>query len=273
MAYLRQREMLTRRPALREAEPAQRETASAKPAAGDPRAAQLLDLQRRIGNQAVLQLMREGKLPALGRPTAPLPIQRTFRAKDKKLYSHADPEEEMVGGKGVITAVAAGSGFSHTIIYFEHKEQDLKIDLTFGGWGSSGSRSENDSAAGSVSAGAGTSGASGTASASGHGMRIDIVQPDDEDLTHLYKAGTKRSWIVKTSNLTAGLKKAEDIKDNLSDYVYKLSGTGLTFSRKKAMNCALFGEMILKAASCRASSGIIFKTPVELATGKKKFMK
>lgn len=36
------------------------------------------------------------------------------------------------------------------------------------------------------------------------------------------------------------------------------------------MNCAKFAERILKAAGIKASAGLIFKTPTELATGKNK---
>lgn len=273
MGHLRQRELLTRRQAVREPAPAHREAAPAKPTTGDPARQQILDLQRRLGNQAVLQLMREGKLPPHDGRVTPEPVQRTGQTKDGRLVSHADPSVDVGGDRGVISAVAAGSGVAHTIIYFEHKQKDLLVHLTTGGLGSSGSESKEGASEGTGMSGGVSSGSTGTATTSGQGLNIEIREATDEELDRLYSSRSKRAWARSTGELNAGLKKAHEMQDHIGDYVYKIAGTGLTFSKAKAINCARFGEEVLKAAGVKASSGLIFKTPAELATGKKKFFK
>lgn len=152
--------------------------------------------------------------------------------------SRGDPKLTVNGESGVITAVVAGAGSGHTIIYIEQAAGNWKLELN------------------AVAPEA-----------------INVEQPTKYDLAKLNESTTKRSWLVSNAQIDAALDKARDIQANAKDYQYKFIGTGLPFAIRKAINCARFGEEILKSAGIPASSGVIFKTPMELATGKKKFFK
>lgn len=204
-------------------------------------------------------------VPVFG-PTSPSSaIQRVTSRGDSKL---------VIGDQvGVISVVAAGSGFAHTIIYIEKADESWKLDLTAGGLASSGNDSERPSTLKSGDATGLASGASGTATVSGTGLTVNFVEASASDLALFASTSTKRSWSVSNAQLDAALQLGRDMSANADQYVYKLGGTGLTGSRRKANNCARFGEEILKAAGVSASSGIIFNTPAELAIGKKRFFK
>lgn len=107
--------------------------------------------------------------------------------------------------------------------------------------------------------------------------KVHLTYDDKAKHTHiLIKEGRlprdeetkRRSWVKSKHNAEAALDKAEEIqKQPQKKKKYRYLGGSLT---KGGMNCAKFAERILKAGGIKASAGLVFKTPAELASGKNK---
>jgi hypothetical protein len=71
--------------------------------------------------------------------------------------------------------------------------------------------------------------------------------------------------VVKPSAVDAVQQKALEIQGDQKKYSYTLLGVSLL--KKKVLNCARFGEVILQAGGISASAGDVFKLPSTLASG------
>ena len=186
-------------------------------------------------------------------------IQRvTYDYDLKKYYSEVLEGQQIDETNGVITATSK-NGFrgGHTAIYTERllegNPDHTKIDLTLGDGKSSDSQPSmtTDSSSGS-----------GSSTGGGKGVKINIkpgFKPRDTD------EPVRKSWVVNASKINLLLHKAEEIKRNQSNYSYTL--LGVSPIKKNILNCAKFGEIILKAAGIDVSAGKLFKFPDNLTKG------
>jgi hypothetical protein len=190
-------------------------------------------------------------------------VQRIFfeGAPLNKHYSHALTAQEVTNDSGVITAVKAGSGPGHTIVYTERlvggTPENKEVDLTVAGKSGGKSGSTDKSSGGTVK------------SSSGLGYKditITKIDAPSSDLKRLQSSSNKKSWVIDGSKIQKALDKADDVKANKAKYSYTLLGVSPFL--QNAINCARFGEVMLKAAGIpEASAGKIIKTPAELVKG------
>jgi hypothetical protein len=75
---------------------------------------------------------------------------------------------------------------------------------------------------------------------------------------------TSTTWELTDAQARAALAKAQEFQANQAKYKYNVLGIGW-----RRYNCALFVEKILEAGGVKRSAGVIFSTPLEVATGKK----
>lgn len=222
------------------------------------RPAQLLQLQRAVGNRTTAGLLQRNLKPglaqreeaggkpslqpaALQRSSAPAAdIQRTlFNPKANSYYSNVLEGQKITQDNAVFTATAfdGSRGGGHSSVYIERlsaegKPQDFKVHLTY------------------------------DAKAKFTKINIQPGYTPREDETK------RRSWVRSSADADNALEKAQTIANEPQEKKkYRLLGGSLT---RGGMNCAKFAERILKAAGIKASAGLIFKTPTELATGKNK---
>ncbi len=182
-----------------------------------------------------------------------------------KHYSHALKGQEITDQNGVITAVASAGaiGGGHTIIFTERLNggmpENQKIELRVDGKSGGASGQTDHSSTGTAS------------SSSGIGYKeiaITNQTASDTSLSRLQSGdgALKRSWVVKPSDIEAAQKKADEVSSNKGKYSYTLLGVSLF--RRNAINCARFGEQVLKAAGISsASAGSVIKKPSTLASG------
>ncbi|MEA5470576.1 DUF4157 domain-containing protein [Spirulina sp. 06S082] len=189
-------------------------------------------------------------------------VQPVFFDSDlNKHYSHALKAQEITATNGVITAVASGGlAGGHTIIYTERlnagQPESHKIDLTVGAksGGSSGTTDMTSSGTTSSSSGTGY-----------EEITITNKVASDESLARI-GGGTKKSWVTTPDKIVKAQEKAEDVKANKAKYSYTM--LGVSPFKKNAINCARFGEVVLKAAGIpEASAGKVIKKPSTLAEG------
>ncbi len=180
---------------------------------------------------------------------------------------------------------AGGGGFGHTWVYLELTTaagcgqrggcRTVKAELTAGGIGSSGRESQGDVTAGLGALSGTASGPSASMSGKGLVITIEDVDPKSKDMLKFKTAKAKRSFVVTKMGIGQAFQKAKLTQSTVKDYVYKVAGRGLTL--KESINCARFGEKLLKAegvSRSEASAGSIWKTPYHLATGgERKWMK
>ena len=103
-------------------------------------------------------------------------------------------------------------------------------------------------------------------------ITINILNNMTARMGEAVAEANKRSWVVDQSKVDVLIAKAQEIKNNSDSYKYKRVIVGAKkniFKKKKRLNCALFGESILKAAGIKASSGL-FNKPSTLTKGKNK---
>ena len=169
----------------------------------------------------------------------PLSLPQTYT-------SDGNPSIQLDGHNGVVTAEAVGDMFGHTMLVTEWRDysqrwpdnqhtyqMDLTVDID-----------TNEL-----------------------NIKVEDISKNMATLGLFRRQAKKRGWEVSKKNAEGALTEAYKIKAEKNKYRYKLLGRGFTL--KKSINCAVFGEMILKAAGIKASSGLIFKTPKELASGRK----
>ncbi len=105
-------------------------------------------------------------------------------------------------------------------------------------------------------------------------MKIHLTYDKTSETTHINlqpgftprKEPKRRSWVKSSADAERAIARAEEIaSEPQKKKKYRFLGGSLT---KGGMNCAKFAERILKAGGIKASSGLIFKTPSQLATGK-----
>lgn len=188
-----------------------------------------------------------------------------------KYYSHPMPGQEITENQGVITVSTSdqdnGMG-GHSTLFFEYWDtntqspKSIRSDLTLLGGNKSGAKK-------GAKGGDGDTSEAKQGAKKGDKSKINIRILDGTTETGEYCANlsNKRSWVASTDQIMAGIAKAEDIQANSNDYTYAYLGFG--FTKKKPINCARFAEKVLKASGIKATSGLIVKTPYELATGSK----
>ncbi|MCA9542071.1 MAG: DUF4157 domain-containing protein, partial [Myxococcales bacterium] len=221
-------------------------------------------------------------------------IRRTkFDSTLARYYSSTLEGQRITDTQGVITATANEAiGGGHNTMYLESLKagtiDDWRVDLRVGGAGSFASSVDPSGKGSSVakSTGEGLGGTTGSgalssgsqekisgSTGSGSGMvgkmEIRIFKASASNLKDLKAATKKRSFVTTRTGIEAALAKATDIKDHLSDYAYRLMGRSF-IGRKKSLNCARFGQKMLKAAgvdAADASAGSWLKLPSTLAKG------
>lgn len=193
-------------------------------------------------------------------------IQRVkFDSTLNKFYSETLEGQKIDATNAVVTATSnMGPGGGHTAIYIERLKdgttpENKKIDLVYGSGTSSGSDKGASTSSVSDSSSGSSSSSGGTSATDEEGVTIRI-----KDGLTAQESSTK-SWVVKSTQVDTLIDKAKEIQSNQSKYDYTLLGISLL--RKKVMNCAKFGEIILKAAGIKASAGKVFKLPSTLTKG------
>ncbi len=196
-------------------------------------------------------------------------IQRVSKNQEaNQYYSDVLEGQKITRDNAVFTAtsnIAPGGG--HTSIYIESldkvgKPKNLKIHLTYGGGGGSGSDSGQQSSSVADSSSGSSSSSGGKSATDEQGVNIEIING------YTARESVKKSWVVNSSQVEPAVNKAIELQSNQAKYSYTLFG--VSPFKKKVMNCAKFGEIVLKAAGIKASSGSIFKIPSSLTKGKNK---
>ena len=189
-------------------------------------------------------------------------IQRVYHDADlSKHYSHALKGQEIDASNGVITAVSTASKMGHTMLFTERLKggvpESHKIELTVAGKSGGLSGSTDTSSTGTVSSSSGV----------GYkGIKITNKPASDDSLARIRSSPVRRSWVTTPDNIENAQTKADEVAANKAKYSYTLLGVSPFI--KKAINCARFGEVILKAAGIdEASAGTVIKKPVTLASG------
>ncbi len=159
----------------------------------------------------------------------------------------------------VVTATSNESlGGGHTAIYLDicrgGRHQYQKIHLTYGNDDATGRPNTQDASTISDS----SSGSSSlNSSQPGKGVTITIEddrQPREKD--------NQKNWYISVEKAEALLAKAREIQGNQDMYSYTL--LGVSPFKRKVLNCAKFGEIILGAAGIKVSAGRVFKLPSNL---------
>jgi len=177
-------------------------------------------------------------------------LQRTeWYPRANGYYSHVLKGQKITQDNAVFTATAfKATGGGHSAVYIESLDsdgepRDIKIDLHIE------IVEEKDWRGQTVHK-----------KLSGVNVQEGMIPRDIES--------RRRSWVRPAQAVSDAVNRANEIKQLSADKrKYRLFGGSFT---KGAMNCAKFAERILKAAGIKASSGWIFKTPSELASGKNK---
>ncbi len=218
----------------------------------------------------------------VGQAVQPGPLVQRARAKRgpkgsiRWLSDGKDDTQQLTKSNGVITATAGGGGLGHTWIWLEWLDargiaHNVCCELTFAGFGVSGSDIKDEGKQGLHALLGGIAGPLGLF----HGKKVIIKIDPKAKAQWLRNAGTKRSWVRTRAQILNALHKARLIQHTAQNYIYTLSGR-MWFTRKKPINCARFGQKLLKAAgvpASEASAGFIWKAPYQLATGQRKFTK
>lgn len=195
-------------------------------------------------------------------------IQRVSKNKDaNQYYSDVLAGQKITRDNAVFTAtsnIAPGGG--HTSIYIERLDElgnprNLKIHLTYGGGGSGSDSGQQSSSVADSSSGSSSS-SGGKSATDEKGVNIEIIDG------YTARESVKKSWVVNSSQVEPAVNKAKELQAEQEKYSYTLFG--VSPFKKKVMNCAKFGEIILKAAGIKASSGSVFKIPSSLTKGKNK---
>jgi hypothetical protein len=76
--------------------------------------------------------------------------------------------------------------------------------------------------------------------------------------------GASTTWEISNEQARAALDRAEHWRSNEAAYTYNRLGIGLN-----SYNCAQFAESVLQGAGIDQSAGLVFATPLEVATGQK----
>lgn len=190
-------------------------------------------------------------------------IQRVYHDADlNKHYSHALKGQVIDDSNGVITAVSTASTMGHTMLFTERLKggvpESHKIELRVAGKSDGLSAKTDASSTGTVS------------SSSGVGykeIQITNKPASDDSLDRIRSSPVRRSWVTTPDNIEKAQDKANDVAANKAKYSYTLLGVSPFI--KQAINCARFGEVVLKAAGIdEASAGTVIKKPVTLASGK-----
>ena len=201
-------------------------------------------------------------------------VQRVkYNHELQKFYSEVLSGQQIDETNAVVTAtsnMALGGG--HTAIYIERltgdkptlRPDNKKIDLVYysGGSGSAPEGSQ-ESMASSSSASDSSSGSSSSSGGSSATDEKGVVIRIEDGMTA--RESNKRSWVIAASQVETLITKAREVQSNQEKYSYTL--LGVSPFKKKVMNCARFGEVILKAAGISASAGSVFKIPSTLTKG------
>ena len=194
-------------------------------------------------------------------------IQRVkFDNTLNKYYSETLEGQKIDATNGVVTATSnSAPGGGHTAIYVEWLKdgttpENKKIHLTYGAGTSGSTGSSGLDSSGVTDSSSGSSSSSGGQSATDEkGVTINI----ENGFTA--RESSKKSWVVNSTQVEQLIAKAEEIQTNQEKYSYTL--LGVSPFKKNVMNCARFGEVILKEASIDASAGKVFKLPSTLTKG------
>ena len=198
-----------------------------------------------------------------------LHIQRVSKNTNaNQYYSDVLEGQKITRDNAVFTAtsnIAPGGG--HTSIYIESldsrgKPKNQKIHLTYGGGDGSGSDAGQQSSSVADSSSGSSSSSGGKSATDEKGVNIEIING------YTAREAVKKSWVVSSASVEPAVEKARELQSQQRKYSYTLFG--VSPFRKKVMNCAKFGEIVLKAAGINASSGSIFKIPSTLTKGKNK---
>lgn len=173
--------------------------------------------------------------------------------KDKNYYSSVSPvftPELMAKDKddAFLTATSNSGGMrgGHTAVFVEYFEQDIpmvyQLDLFVNGAGSS-ARPKGVSSAPSGSTMEGSSTGKGSGSIDIREKELALTEVGEK----LWEKGSglKKTWKKKKTDAEAARKKAKEVAAKKSEYKYYLLGKG---PGKLALNCARFGQAVLKAA-------------------------
>ena len=198
-----------------------------------------------------------------------LRIQRVSKNNDSnQYYSDVLEGQKITRDNAVFTAtsnITLGGG--HTSIYIESIDKfgnpkNLKIHLTYGGGDGSGSDSGQQSSSVADSSSGSSSSSGGKSATDEKGVNIEIIDG------YIARESVKKSWVVSSSKVVPAVDKARELQSEQAKYSYTLFG--VSPFKKKVTNCAKFGEIVLKAAGIKASSGSVFKIPSSLTKGKNK---
>ena len=176
-------------------------------------------------------------------------LQEESQQKIRKFYSHFNRNMEITENQGVITALSNTNTerVGHLFIYIEYLDSEsdairpvtVMTDLTTDPY---------------------------------FRVNIDEDYQNNPRLDDFADSPYKRSWAVSMSQIEAAISKANLVQQELDNYTYSKSGTRFmssVFGSKKSINCARYGNKILKAAGINAGfMAGYFKTPYKVATGK-----
>ncbi|MFC2023441.1 hypothetical protein ACFLT5_01750 [Chloroflexota bacterium] len=190
-------------------------------------------LQRTVGNRAVSRLLsgtiQRVKATKVTRSNKELPTEPSIAANASRGSTW-----------GVHASIFLARGKPKAMQY-------QKIDLTYGKHGKLGTMAKL-----------------GKSLFGRHGDKEKGVKINVEDATSWIDPGTSTTWQIKNEQAQAAYDKGLAFEKNQDKYWYSHLGIGW-----RGYNCAKFAEKILQAAGIKRTSGLIFKTPSELVTGKK----
>lgn len=211
-------------------------------------------LQATRGNRAVRRLLRLHRPSPAHEPalSAQPPVQRISQfGVNGPYFSDADLSVEITPEIGVISAATTADTFEggHAIVYLEYLRngnEPLTLMIDLFNLPQLGINIE-------------------------YAHQVEQFAPENYDQSSLQrfrymKPSRRRYWVISRQQAEQAHARAVDIKNNIADYRYTYTGTGLKI-KTKPMNCARFAQKILKAAGVpddEASAGALFKVPRKL---------
>ncbi len=160
---------------------------------------------------------------------------------EKYFVSHGDGNRMEADGEGVITATSnlRWDG-GHTRIYLETVSNEKEEPLAFTVL-TDLATIEEKSARDSVE------------------VKIRQIQKNNKRLKQFEDEPTKRSWRTDPTNIANAQAKAEELQNRQGEY--KFGHVAKAPGKSPVLNCAHFGEQVLRAAGIEASAGRVFKVP------------
>jgi len=95
-------------------------------------------------------------------------------------------------------------------------------------------------------------------------FHVRILDAEREEFGRWPDPSVSTTWEIGNDQARAALDRATHLKENEASYKYGVSGLGLN-----RYNCAQIAENVLQGAGIKQSAGLVFATPLEVATGQK----